>query len=68
MTAIILFDSFADGTYTDESDYDLYLVVDDGCNVSDVTGTEQVQSSASGRDTAPVLPTAGDVPEEHPQG
>ena len=32
---VILFGSFADGTYTDESDYDFYLVVEDGHNVSD---------------------------------
>ena len=32
---VILFGSFADGTYTDESDYDFYLVVEDGQNVSD---------------------------------
>ena len=34
---VILFGSFADGTYTDESDYDFYLVVDDNRNVSDAT-------------------------------
>ena len=27
---VILFGSFANGTYTDESDYDFYLVIDDG--------------------------------------
>ena len=32
---VILFGSFANGTYTDESDYDFYLVVEDGRNVSD---------------------------------
>lgn len=32
---VILFGSFADGTYTDESDYDFYLVIEDGGNVSD---------------------------------
>lgn len=31
---VILFGSFADGSYTDESDYDFYLVVDDRCSVS----------------------------------
>lgn len=30
---VILFGSFANGTYTDESDYDFYLVIDDGRNV-----------------------------------
>jgi predicted nucleotidyltransferase len=34
---VILFGSFAYGTYTDESDYDFYLVVDDERNVSDAT-------------------------------
>ena len=32
---IILFGSFADGTYTDESDYDFYLVIDDGASLHD---------------------------------
>ena len=32
---IILFGSFADGTYNDESDYDFYLVVDDGASLHD---------------------------------
>ena len=32
---VILFGSFAAGTYTDESDYDFYLVFEDGHNVSD---------------------------------
>lgn len=30
---IFLFGSFADGTYTDESDYDFYIVIDDGRDV-----------------------------------
>lgn len=34
---VILFGSFASGTYTDENDYDFYVVVDDGRNVSEVT-------------------------------
>ncbi len=34
---VILFGSFADGTYTDESDYDFYIVVDDDRNVNDAT-------------------------------
>ena len=34
---VILFGSFANGTYTDESDYDFYLVVDDDRNVSEAT-------------------------------
>ena len=34
---VILFGSFADGSYTDESDYDFYLVVDDGRSVSKAT-------------------------------
>ena len=34
---VILFGSFADGTYTDESDYDFYLVIEDGRSVSDTT-------------------------------
>ena len=33
---IILFGSFADGTYTDESDYDFYLVVEDGASLHDI--------------------------------
>ena len=32
---IILFGSFADGTYTDESDYDFYIVIDDGASLHD---------------------------------
>lgn len=32
---VILFGSFADGTYTEESDYDFYLVIDDGRNVGE---------------------------------
>ena len=32
---VILFGSFADGTYTDESDYDFYLVIEDGRSVPD---------------------------------
>lgn len=34
---VILFGSFANGTYTDESDYDFYLVIDDGCSVGKTT-------------------------------
>lgn len=34
---VILFGSFANGTYSDESDYDFYLVIDDGRSVRDVT-------------------------------
>lgn len=34
---VILFGSFANGTYTDESDYDFYIVVNDGTDISDVT-------------------------------
>lgn len=34
---VILFGSFANGTYTDASDYDFYLVIDDGRNVSAAT-------------------------------
>lgn len=34
---VILFGSFANGTYSDESDYDFYIVVDDGRNVSKAT-------------------------------
>ena len=34
---VFLFGSFAKGTYTNESDYDFYLVVDDGRNISDTT-------------------------------
>ena len=30
---IYLFGSFADGTYTDSSDYDFYIVIDDGKNI-----------------------------------
>ncbi len=32
---VILFGSFANGTYTDESDYDFYLIIDDGRNVGE---------------------------------
>ena len=34
---VILFGSFAKGAYTDESDYDFYLVVEDGRNVAEAT-------------------------------
>lgn len=34
---VILFGSFASGTYTDDSDYDFYLVVEDGRNVGAAT-------------------------------
>lgn len=34
---VILFGSFANGSYTDESDYDFYIVVDDDRNVCEVT-------------------------------
>lgn len=34
---IILFGSFANGTFTDESDYDFYLIVDDNRNISQAT-------------------------------
>ena len=34
---VILFGSFAEGTYTAESDYDFYLVIDDDRSVSDAT-------------------------------
>ena len=34
---VILFGSFANDTYTDESDFDFYLVIDDGRNVGEVT-------------------------------
>ena len=34
---IILFGSFANGTYTDESDYDFYLVIEDGRSVGEAT-------------------------------
>ncbi|MBQ8918731.1 MAG: nucleotidyltransferase domain-containing protein [Acidaminococcaceae bacterium] len=34
---VILFGSFANGTYTDESDYDFYIVIPDGSSVSDAT-------------------------------
>ena len=34
---VILFGSFASGNYTDESDFDFYLVIDDGRNVLDAT-------------------------------
>lgn len=34
---VILFGSFADGSYTDESDYDFYIVVNDGRNISEAT-------------------------------
>ena len=32
---VILFGSFADGTYTDDSDYDFYLVVESGASLHD---------------------------------
>ena len=34
---VILFGSFANGAYTDESDYDFYLVIDDGRSVGEAT-------------------------------
>ena len=34
---VILFGSFADGTYTEDSDYDFYIVVNDGRNISDAS-------------------------------
>ena len=34
---VILFGSFANGTYSENSDYDFYLVVDDGRSVSQTT-------------------------------
>ncbi len=34
---VILFGSFADGSYTDDSDYDFYLVVEDGRNIGQAT-------------------------------
>lgn len=34
---VILFGSFANGTYTDESDYDFYIVIPDGHSVSAAT-------------------------------
>ena len=34
---VILFGSFADGSYTDDSDYDFYIVVDDGRDVGTAT-------------------------------
>lgn len=34
---VILFGSFADGSYTDESDYDFYIVVNDGRNIGEET-------------------------------
>ena len=49
---VVLFGSFADGTYTDESDYDFYLVVDDGRSVSDAT--DAAYSSATRVKNRPV--------------
>ena len=34
---VILFGSFADGTYTEDSDYDFYIVVNDGQNISETS-------------------------------
>ena len=34
---VILFGSFAEGSYSDESDYDFYIVVDDGRNIGQTT-------------------------------
>ena len=34
---VILFGSFANGTYTDDSDYDFYIVVDDGQDIGTTT-------------------------------
>ena len=34
---VILFGSFARGTYSDESDYDFYLIIDNGRNVPQAT-------------------------------
>ena len=36
---VILFGSFADGTYSDDSDFDFYIVIDDGRNVGQATDT-----------------------------
>ena len=34
---IVLFGSFAKGSYTEDSDYDFYLVVDDDRNIAEAT-------------------------------
>ena len=34
---VILFGSFADGSYTEDSDYDFYIVVNDGRDISEAT-------------------------------
>ena len=34
---VILFGSFADGSYTDDSDYDFYIVVNDGRDIGEET-------------------------------
>ena len=34
---VILFGSFADGTYTEDSDYDFYIIVNDGRNISETS-------------------------------
>ena len=34
---VILFGSFANGTYSDDSDFDFYIIIDDGRNVGQAT-------------------------------
>lgn len=34
---VILFGSFANGLYTKESDFDFYILVDDGCSVKNIS-------------------------------
>ena len=34
---VILFGSFADGSYTEDSDYDFYIVVNDGRDIGEAT-------------------------------
>lgn len=49
---IYLFGSFADGSYTDESDFDFFIVIDDGLNV--LENTKEAYVSLIGLERRPV--------------
>ena len=54
---IYLFGSFADGTYTKDSDFDFYIVVKDGSDLWDVTA--QARKAVRDIKTRPVDVVAG---------
>ena len=54
---IYLFGSFADGTYTKDSDFDFYIVVKDGTDLWDVTA--QARKAVRNIKTRPVDVVAG---------